>query len=204
MSIVFLLELIGTAAFAVSGALAASRKNMDIFGFCVLALMPAVAGGTLRDIILDRHPVFWVANTAYVAVALAAAVIVFFTAYRPGWRKRILIWMDALGLALFATLGTQISLNANAGPLVAIMLGVATAVTGGMIRDIICNEIPLVLTREIYATAAFTSSLAFVSASYVGVPAEIALIGSVSAGFTVRALAIVYDWSLPPPRVRKS
>jgi uncharacterized membrane protein YeiH len=204
MSIVFLLELIGTAAFAVSGALAASRKNMDIFGFCVLALMPAVAGGTLRDIILDRHPVFWVANTAYVAVALAAAVIVFFTAYQPGWRKRILIWMDALGLALFATLGTQISLNANAGPLVAIMLGVATAVTGGMIRDIICNEIPLVLTREIYATAAFTSSLAFVSASYLGVPAEIALIGSVSAGFAVRALAIVYDWSLPPPRVRKS
>ncbi len=203
MSIVFFLEMIGTAAFAVSGALAASRKNMDIFGFCVLALMPAVAGGTLRDVILDR-PVFWVANTAYVAIALAAAVIVFLTAYQPGSRKRILVWTDALGLALFAALGTEISLNANAGPLVAIMLGVATAVTGGMIRDIICNEIPLVLTREIYATAAFVTSLVYVGASYAGVYAGVALIGSVTVGFAVRALAILYDWSLPPPRVRKS
>ncbi len=203
MSIVFFLEMIGTAAFAVSGALAASRKNKDILGFCVLALMPAVAGGTLRDVILDR-PVFWVANTAYVAIALAAAVIVFLTAYQPGSRKRILIWTDALGLALFAALGTEISLNANAGPLVSIMLGVATAVTGGMIRDIICNEIPLVLTREIYATAAFATSLAYVGASYAGVFAGVALIGSVAVGFTVRALAILYDWSLPPPRVRKS
>ena len=203
MSIVFFLEMIGTAAFAVSGALAASRKNMDIFGFCVLALMPAVGGGTLRDVILGR-PVFWVSNTAYVAIALAAAVIVFLTSYQPGSRKRILIWTDALGLALFAALGTEISLNANAGPPVAIMLGVATAVTGGMIRDIICNEIPLVLTREIYATAAFVTSLIYVGASYAGVIAEVALVGSVIAGFAVRALAILYDWSLPPPRVRKS
>ncbi len=197
MSIVYILELLGTAAFAISGALAASRKGMDIFGFFVLALMPAVGGGTLRDVILDRHPVFWVADVSYVAVALIAALVVFVTAYQPGSRRRILIWMDAMGLALFAALGTDISLEQGAGPLVAIMLGVATAVTGGMIRDIICNEIPLVLSREIYATAAFIAAAAFIALDYLGVGEGIALGISVVAGFGVRALSIAYDWSLP-------
>ncbi len=129
-SFLFVLEMLGTAAFAISGALAAARKGMDIFGFIVLALMPAVGGGTLRDVILDRHPVFWVANTSYVAIALAAAIVVYFSFYKPGGRQRILIWMDAMGLALFATLATRICLDLETGPVVAIMLGVASAVTG--------------------------------------------------------------------------
>ena len=148
MSLIVVLEMLGTAAFAVSGALAASRKNMDIFGFTVLALMPAVGGGTLRDLILDRTPVFWVANPWYVAVALGAALAVFFRRFRPGGRMRLLVWVDALGLALFAALGTEISLEFGAGPLVAVMLGVTTGVAGGMIRDIICNEIPLIRWRS--------------------------------------------------------
>lgn len=193
----------GTVAFAISGALAASRKRMDIFGFCVLALMPAVGGGTLRDVILDRHPVFWIADTRYVAVALLSAVAVFFTAYEPGSRQRLLIWTDAMGLALFAAMGTEITLDAGGGPLVAVMLGVATAVTGGMIRDIICNEIPLVLTKEIYATAAFVTGVVYVAAAELGVVRGIALVVATIAGFTVRALAIRYSWSLPPPRVRR-
>ena len=202
MNIVCIVEMIGTAAFAISGALAASRKSMDIFGFCVLALMPAVGGGTLRDLILDRTPVFWVADPSYVAVAIVAAVIVFFGAYRPGSRVRLLIWTDALGLALFAALGTEISLDYDAGPLVAIMLGVATGVAGGMIRDVIVNEIPLVLTKEIYATAAFVTGVVFVIADALGAHRDLSLILAVTAGFAVRALAIRYNWSLPPPRVR--
>jgi len=192
----------GTVAFAVSGALAASRKRMDIFGFCVLALMPAVGGGTLRDVILDRHPVFWIADPRYVVVALLSAVVVFFTAYEPGSRQRLLIWTDAMGVALFAALGTEITLESGAGPLVAVMLGVATAVTGGMIRDIICNEIPLVLTKEIYATAAFVTGVVYVAAAELGADRGLALIAATITGFTVRALAIRYNWSLPPPRVR--
>lgn len=201
MNLLFLLEMAGTAAFATSGALAASRKRMDIFGFSVLALMPAVGGGTVRDLILDR-PVFWIEDTSYVAVALAAAVVVFFTAYRRGSRQRLLIWTDALGLALFAAMGTEISLDAGTGPLVAVMLGVATAVTGGMIRDIICNEIPLVLTNEIYATAAFVTGVVFIAADRFGTGQDLALVLATATGFTVRALAIRFNWSLPPPRVR--
>ena len=197
LSFVYLLEMLGTAAFAVSGALAASRKGMDIFGFCVLALMPAVGGGTVRDIIIDRVPVFWISDNRYVVVAIIAALIVFFTSYKPGSRRRILVWMDALGLALFAALGTEICLQHGTGPLVAIMLGVTTAVTGGMIRDIICNEIPLILSRHIYATAAFVAALAYVLGDSAGLSNQLSLLVGVLAGFTLRALSIAYDWSLP-------
>lgn len=197
MSLIFALEMLGTAAFAVSGALAASRKNMDVFGFMVLALMPAIGGGTLRDLILDRTPVFWVANPWYVAVAIAAALAVFFRHFRPGGRTRLLVWMDALGLALFAALGTEISLEFGAGPLVAVMLGVTTGVAGGMIRDVVCNEIPLVLTGDIYATAAFAAGLVFVGADALGIDRNIGLVAAVAAGFGVRAAGIVYKLSLP-------
>lgn len=197
VSFVYVLEILGTVAFAVSGALAASRKNMDIFGFSVLALMPAVGGGTIRDIIIDRTPVFWIADNRYIIVTLMAAVVVFFTSYKPGSRRRILIWMDAMGLALFAALGTQISLMHETGPLVAVLLGVTTAVTGGMLRDVICNEIPLVLSREIYATAAFVTGIVYVAADKLGASSQIALTLAVVAGFGIRALGIVYNWSLP-------
>ena len=197
MSFVYFLEMLGTAAFAISGALAASRKNMDIFGFSVLALMPAIGGGTIRDLVIGRTPVFWIDDSRYVMVAVIAAVIVFFAPYKLGSRLRVLIWMDALGLALFAALGTQISLAHGTGPVVAIMLGVTTAVTGGMIRDMICNEIPLILSNEIYATAAFVAGGAFVLADRLGWPPGPALGAAVIAGFTIRALGIIYNWSLP-------
>lgn len=198
MSFVYLLEMLGTAAFAVSGALAASRKRMDIFGFCVLALMPAVGGGTIRDVIIDRVPVFWVSDNRYVMVAIIAALVVFFAPHpKPGGRRQLLIWADALGLSLFAALGTEICLQHGTGPLVAVMLGVTTAVTGGMIRDIICNEIPLILEREIYATAAFAASLAYVLVDRLGVGASTSLTAGVVTGLVVRGLAIRFNWSLP-------
>lgn len=198
MNLVYTLEMLGTAAFAVSGALAASRKRMDIFGFCVLALMPAVGGGTIRDIIIDRVPVFWVSDNRYVAIAIIAALVVFFAPHRkPGGRRRLLIWADALGLALFAALGTEICLAHDTGALVAVMLGVTTAVTGGMIRDVICNEIPLILSREIYATAAFAASLAYVLADRLALGDGVALGIGVVTGLVVRGLAIVFNWSLP-------
>jgi len=198
MSFVYTLEMLGTAAFAVSGALAASRKRMDIFGFCVLALMPAVGGGTIRDIIIDRVPVFWVSDNRYVAVAIIAALVVFFAPHRkPGGRRQLLVWADALGLALFAALGTETCLQHNTGPLVAVMLGVTTAVTGGMIRDVICNEIPLILSREIYATAAFAASLVYVLADRLAMGDNAALAISVITGLAIRGLAILYNWSLP-------
>ena len=203
LTFVYFLEMLGTAAFAISGALAASRKNMDIFGFSVLALMPAIGGGTIRDLVIGRTPVFWIEDSRYVTVAIISAVIVFFAPYKVGSRRRVLIWMDAMGLALFAALGTKISLTHGTGPVVAVMLGVTTAVTGGMIRDMICTEIPLILSGEIYATAAFVAGGTFVLADSFGVPPGPALASAVLAGFVVRALGIVYNWSLPSPHSKR-
>lgn len=199
----FVLEMIGTAVFAISGALAASRANMDVFGFAVLALMPAVGGGTLRDIMLGRLPVFWVENNSYVLVALLASLGVYFFADRPGFRRTLLVWMDAAGLALFAVLGTEIALETGVSTLIAVMMGVVTAVLGGMIRDIICNEIPLVLTREIYATAAFAASLTYVLAVRTGMDGTAALVVGVVAGFLVRGVGIVFHLSLPRVGMRQ-
>ncbi|ANO51912.1 trimeric intracellular cation channel family protein [Woeseia oceani] len=193
----FVLEMIGTAVFAISGALAASRAKMDIFGFSVLALMPAVGGGTMRDIVLGRFPVFWIENNSYVAVAVLAAVGVYFFADRPGFRLTLLTWMDAAGLALFAVLGTEIALNAGVTVFIAIMMGVTTAVIGGMIRDIICNEIPLVLSGEVYATAAFVASIAYILALRAGTPDTVSLGIGVIAGFAVRAVGIIFHLKFP-------
>ncbi len=199
---VYWLDLLGTFVFAISGALAASRQNMDIFGFSVLALMPAVGGGTVRDLVIGRTPVFWIQDNAYVVVALVAAVLVFFTARRIRSRHDLLVWMDAVGLALFAVLGSQIALAHGTSALVATMMGVVTAVTGGMLRDIICNEIPLILSREIYATAAFTAAILYVLAVSFGVPAGVAMILGIVAGFAVRGTAIVRNLSFPTYRQR--
>lgn len=199
----FVLEMIGTAVFAISGALAASRANMDIFGFAVLALMPAVGGGTMRDIMLGRLPVFWVEDNSYVLVALLASLGVYFFADRPGFRRTLLVWMDAAGLALFAVLGTEIALETGVTTLIAVMMGVVTAVLGGMIRDIICNEIPLVLTGEIYATAAFAASISYIVSINAGADSTLALWIGVAVGFAVRAAGIVFHLSLPRMGMRK-
>jgi uncharacterized membrane protein YeiH len=200
---IYALEMLGTAVFAISGALAASRARMDIFGFSFVALMPAVGGGTVRDLVLGRVPVFWVNDINYVLVAIAAAILVFLFADRPGHRRQILVWMDAIGLALFAVLGTEVALQIGTNSLIAVTMGVVTAVTGGMIRDIICNEIPLVLTKEIYATAAIAASLIFVIALGNGVDREWALGIGVMLGFLIRGVGIRYGLSLPSFQERK-
>ncbi len=195
--LIYGLELVGTAVFAVSGALAASRARMDIFGFSFVALMPAVGGGTLRDVVLGRLPVFWISDTNFVLVAITASVLVFFFADRPGHRRAMLVWMDAVGLALFAVLGAEVALQAGTNSLIAIVMGVVTAVAGGVARDIICNEIPLVLSKEIYATAAFVASTIFVVAIDVGLGRELALATSLILGFLTRGVAIHFGLALP-------
>lgn len=191
-------DLVGVFVFAVSGALAAVRNNMDIFGITVVALMPAVGGGTLRDLVLGE-PVFWVQNTTSIWAALAAAGLTFFVASKLESRMRWLIWADAAGLALFCVVGAEKALAVSGSPLIAIMLGVATGVAGGIIRDIICNEIPLVLRddQEIYATAAFVGAGLYVATYYGGIDPVYALWIGMGAAFVTRGAAIRLGWRLP-------
>lgn len=193
-----LFDVVGIFVFAISGALAAVRSGMDLFGIMVLSLMPAVGGGTLRDLILDQ-PVFWVEGTQTIYIAFAAAGLTFFfSKYLAGRRLTWLTWMDAVGLALFCVVGAEKALAVTGSMLIATMMGVVTGAAGGIIRDIICNEIPLVMKKgEIYATAAFLGAGSFCLLTYFGVSGPVALWLAMGAAFLARAGGIIKGWTLP-------
>ena len=189
-------DLAGVFVFAISGALAAARKDMDLFGLIVLASITAVGGGTLRDLVLGEQ-VFWVQGTLSIWAALGAAGLTFLFARRLESRMKWLIWADAAGLALFCVVGAEKALVISGSSLIAVMLGVSTAVAGGIVRDVICNEIPFVLKEEVYATAAFAGAGSFCLFSWLEMDGSMALWLAMGIAFVIRAAAIVKGWALP-------
>ena len=196
------LDWLGVIVFAVSGALVASRKQMDIVGFAMLGTVTGIGGGTLRDILLDTGPVFWVKEPAYLIVCVIVSGLVFLTAHLPQSRYRVLLWFDALGLALFAVTGAERALLAETGPVVAVAMGVITATFGGIIRDVLGHESPVVLSREVYVTAALIGAVVFVGLTGLGLSRESALAAGLAAGLLVRGTALWRGWSLPRYRPR--
>lgn len=193
---IHLLDLFGVFVFALSGAMAADRRRMDLFGFVVISMLPALGGGTLRDIIIDA-PVFWLTDPVYLLVVLVAAVLTFLAAnliHRAGWG---LVWADALGLSLFCVLGAAKALSLDHGPIIAVFMGVMTAVVGGIIRDVVCNEVPLILRQDIYATAAFAGAAGYVALVGGGMDDAIAISIGAALCFGVRAAALTWNLSLP-------
>ena len=196
-------EAIGVAVFALTGALMAARKGMDPFGFALLATLTGVGGGTVRDLLIGTRPVFWVGDPTDVLVCLIVAAIVFalgpkrVAALEGGRRGRVLLWADALGLALFAITGTAKALAAGVPALSAIALGTITATFGGIIRDIFAGITPLVLRQEIYVTAAALGAAVTVTLQVVGLPPSWAAAAGFAGAFGLRALAILRGWSLP-------
>ncbi|MBU0752139.1 MAG: trimeric intracellular cation channel family protein [Gammaproteobacteria bacterium] len=171
------------AVAAITGVLEAGRKGMDLVGVAVVALATALGGGTLRDLLLDR-PVFWIANQAYLLTALAAALATFFLVRAVKLPPRIFLVPDALGLALFTVAGTQIALDWNTSWLVASLMGVITGAFGGVLRDVFCNEIPLVfLPGELYVSAAWAGALALVGLQALGLE-------QVAAGWIAMAVIV--------------
>lgn len=195
------LDLAGVAVFAASGALVASRKEMDLVGFALLAAFTGIGGGTLRDVVLDR-PVFWLADGAALAVCLAMAGAVWVAAPWIARRHAALVWLDGVGLAAYGVLGAHIALGQGAGPVTAAALGVMTATFGGLIRDVVSGEPPLILRPELYATAAAAASGLYVLGVSAGSdPAAVAVVAAL-AGFGLRAGAILRGWTLPRYRPR--
>lgn len=196
------LTWLAVAVLAVAGALTASRKQLDPVGFMLVACLCAFGGGTVRDVILGQ-PVFWLAAPGMVALAAGLAIMVFFTAHRLERRFVALLWADAVGLGLFAVLGAEAAQRAGAAPWVAILMGTITATAGGILRDIICTEVPLVLRREIYATAAALGAAVFILAQGAGAGRVPAISLGIAIGFGARAAAILGGWSLPTYRARR-
>ncbi len=200
-TLALLLDLVGVAVFAASGALVASRKQMDIIGFGLLATLTGIGGGTLRDLILGR-PVFWIVDQTYLVVCLVIAALLYVTAHLVQRRYVVLLWMDALGLAAYGVLGAHIAYKAGVGPFPALAMGVMTATFGGVIRDVVSQEAPLMLKPEIYATAALAAAAAYLAARGLELSAFPAAGIGIATGFALRAGAIARGWTLPRYRPR--
>ncbi len=188
------LDLIGVGVFAVSGALAAGRKSLDLLGVVVIAIVTAIGGGTLRDLLLDRK-VFWLAESSYLIVIIAASLFtVVYVRFREPPHKALQI-ADALGLAVFTLSGVQIAQEAGHGGLIAVVMGVITGVFGGVLRDVLCAEIPMILRRgNIYATAAIAGASVFV---LLPVGHDWALAAGIVTIVGLRLAAIAWNLQLP-------
>lgn len=197
-----ILDWLGVIAFAITGALVASRNQMDAVGFVMLGTITGIGGGTIRDLLLDIHPVLWMERPAYLAVCVVVSLVVFFTAHLVVSRYRVILWVDAVGLSLFATVGAERATSVGAAPIVAIVMGVITACFGGIIRDVIGQERSIIFSREIYVTAAMVAAMTFVGLNALGLAREISISCAVLAGVGLRAGALLQGWSLPRYRAR--
>lgn len=194
---IYWLDLFGIAVFACSGALAAGQKRMDLFGVVVLAFVTAVGGGTLRDLVIGNAPVFWVRDPVYVWVALGAGLLTFLAAHLHRFSADTLVIADALGLAVFSVLGTRVGV-AQVGPgIIAAMTGVMSGVVGGILRDVLVNRVPLVLRREIYASAALLGAIALqlLDAAGLATPYPALLAGALV--LALRLAAVRWQLHLP-------
>lgn len=201
MNLVTFLDYSGVAVFAATGALSASRKQMDIIGFLFLAGVTGIGGGTFRDLILDV-PVFWIANHDYVLVCAAMAVLVFFTAHRVESRYKLLLWLDAVGLAAFAVMGASRGLAVTGSPVIAIIMGVLTATFGGILRDILAGEPSVLLRPEVYVTAALAGAGVYTLGDLAALPPIVCQLGGFIAALAVRGGAIRFGWRIPPYKSR--
>ncbi|MGF7162279.1 putative membrane protein YeiH [Rhodoligotrophos appendicifer] len=192
-----ILDWVGIVAFAMTGALVASRKEMDIVGFILLGTATGIGGGTIRDTLLGVFPIFWIADPSYLVVCILVSGVTFFVAHIPQSRYRLLLWVDAIGVAVFAVTGAETALAVGANPIVAIAMGVVTATFGGIIRDILGGESPVILRREVYVTAALAGACLFVILSILSLPREACLGSGLAAAATIRFAALRWNWSLP-------
>lgn len=197
MNIIYILDLVGTAAFAASGAWIGVRKHMDMFGILVLGSVTAVGGGTLRDLLLGDIPPFSMKDETYIYLAITVSLVVFANRNRFKAFEKPLLYFDAIGLGTFVVIGTTKALDFQLGLLGSVLMGVMTGTAGGMLRDVLANQVPLILRREIYASACIAGGTLLVVLEHFGSARPVAALLSAGTVILVRLLAIHYDWSLP-------
>ena len=203
MTVIGLLDYASVFIFALTGALAASRQQLDIVGFAFVSCLTAVGGGTLRDLLLDRNPIFWIAQPLYIGVACAAALIVFFTAHLFESRLRTLLWLDSFALAVAVPAGTGVALALDQPVLVVVLMGTITGCMGGLLRDVVLDDVPVVLRQgELYVTAAFAGATVAVVARPVFDEPLAPLVICAGVTWALRAGSMAFGWRLPVYRSR--
>lgn len=199
-NLLYLFDLFGVAVFAVSGALAAGRKSLDFLGVVVIAVVTAVGGGTTRDLLLDRHPIFWIADPIYLLVIIGPALLtIWYTQYKNPPEKALLL-ADALGLAVFTILGAQITQEVVSNSIIIIIMATITGTVGGLIRDVLSNEIPLILRRDVYATASLAGATIYLLLQLTPLSPTINIVVGIVVVIGLRLAAI--QWNLHLPRFK--
>ncbi|MCE6991573.1 trimeric intracellular cation channel family protein [Dyadobacter sp. CY323] len=198
MSIQYILEIIGTFAFAISGALAVKdQKHQDWFGASFTAFISSIGGGTLRDILLGSYPLVWI-NDITIVYAIIAGIITTFVFYKFLLRlRKTLFLFDTFGIALFTIVGTEKALHLGVRPEIAVIMGIFTATMGGVIRDMMTNEIPIIYRKEVYATACLIGACSYLLLDELGAGRNVAFITASLVIIIIRILAVRYQWSVP-------
>lgn len=197
MTIIYGLDIAGTFAFAISGALVASKKEFDLFGVIIIAFVTAVGGGMLRDVLINAHPINWIGDLNYIWTILAAVVFTFLFKSKIAPLSKTLFLFDTIGIAVFTLLGIQKGLAYELHPFVALVMGMVSAVMGGVVRDVLTNEVPLIFKKEIYASACLAGGIVFLISHYFGVSEWFQFFATVITVISIRLLAVKYHLQLP-------
>lgn len=197
LSLFNILDLLGTTAFAISGALAAMNRRLDLFGIFIIAFVTAIGGGTLRDTLIGNTPVMWMENTLYIYLIGLVTMLAIIFREKLNYLKTSLFLFDTIGLGVFTITGVETGIQNGLDPIVSVALGAMTGTFGGAIRDILCNEIPVIFHKEIYATASLAGGACFILLNNFGVPSDIIYISTTLLIIVIRLVVVRYSISLP-------
>lgn len=188
---------IATAAEAMTAALAAGRRKMDWFGVCLLACVTALGGGTIRDLFLDHYPLYWVRNPYILLLVCGAALATIAMARVVDKLRWPFLLLDGLGLVVFTIIGCQVAIEIGAHPLIVLVAGMVTGIFGGILRDVLCNDVPLVFRGELYATVSLVTGAIYYFGLMAGIPSNVVILVAIAVGFPLRMVAIIRKWEMP-------
>lgn len=197
MEVVYFLDFLGTFAFAVSGALVALDKKLDLFGVVIIAFVTAIGGGMLRDILINAHPINWIGDLNYLYIIISAVIFTLLFKSKIAHLSKTMFLFDTIGLSVFTLLGLQKGLSYGLHPIIALIMGMISAVFGGVLRDILTNRIPLIFEKEIYASACLVGGVMYLSLNYFKVDVTVNFIISASIVAIIRVVAVKFHLELP-------
>ncbi|WP_332688002.1 trimeric intracellular cation channel family protein [Devosia sp.] len=188
---------IAITAEAMTAALAAGRRNMDWFGVCLLACVTALGGGTIRDLFLDHYPLYWVENPYILLLVCGAALVTIAIARVVDKLRWPFLLLDGLGLVVFTIIGCNIAMEVGAHPVIVLVAGMVTGIFGGILRDVLCNDVPLVFRGELYATVSIVTGAIYYFGLMANIQSDVVILVAIAVGFPLRMLAIIYKWEMP-------